>query len=115
LPLNKKEVIMFDKVEDIPLELELEFKKNGQRYCQIKRNNKAVIYSQKNEVGRMIGYEVWKIKIQKAFAFTNYQYPSKERIPGNNDFGKWAWSVGTLDRAEEILELLTHNKPVTRK
>jgi len=85
------------------------FRKNKQTYTQVRRGKKGIIWEQVNEVGLKIGYEVWKLKIQPAYGFEVNHYPEMEKKPGNNDFGKWAWSVGNMDRAEEYLAMIEND------
>ena len=88
--------------------------KNGYAYRQIKRNDKAAIYEQSvekevnGEIGKIVGHEVFRIQISKAYSLVQkngskkgqvYNYPAAERFPGNEDFGKWAWAYTTLDQA----------------
>lgn len=88
--------------------------KNGYEYTQIDRNAKAAIYEQKVEkeingnVGEIVGYEVFKIIVGKAYSLVQkhgnkkgevYNYPAAEKFPGNEDFGKWAWSFTTKNMA----------------
>ena len=79
------------------------YNKNGTFYTLVKRNNKAAIYSQKDSDGLLIGYEVFEVKIQPSFIFpgTSTVNPEKERFPGNEDFGKFAWSYCTETKALE--------------
>lgn len=86
-------------------------KKNGYAYTLIERTENAAIYSMVNEQypeDTSVGYEVFQITISKPCAIQQksgvkkgmwYQYPAKEKFPGNEDFGKTAWSFSDLDVA----------------
>jgi hypothetical protein len=88
--------------------------KNGYEYRLLDRSCKAAIYEQKvekeinGEIGKTVGYEVFQIIIGKAYSLVQkhgkkkgdiYQYPAAEKFPGNEDFGKWAWSYTSKDCA----------------
>ena len=98
-----------------PLKLEKIFRKNKQTYTQVKRGKKAVIYRQTNEEGIDVGYEVFMIKIQKAFGFVVNHYPAREKIPGNEAFGKWAWSLGSKESALEYFKMIESGTIRARK
>ena len=95
--------------------------KNGYLYKQIKRTDKVAIYEQSVEnenngdVGRVVAYEVFLIVIAKAYSLVQkhgqkqgqiYNYPASEKFPGNEDFGKWAWTFHTKDAAMEKFNAL---------
>ena len=88
--------------------------KNGYLYKQIKRTDKVAIYEQSVEnenngdVGRVVAYEVFLIVIAKAYSLVQkhgqkqgqiYNYPASEKFPGNEDFGKIAWTYNTKEAA----------------
>jgi hypothetical protein len=96
-----------------PKELDFEIRKNGYLYRQLRRGDKAFIYEQiDEESARTVGHEVFKRKVQRAqdvvLGGKEISYESKERFPGNNDFGSWAWAFRTLERAEEKFNELEH-------
>lgn len=95
--------------------------KNGYVYTQVARTDKAAIYEQKIEkeingqVGKSVGFEVFKIVVGKPYSLVQkhgkkkgevYHYPAAEKFPGNEDFGKIAWSFvnkeSALEKFEEI-------------
>ena len=87
--------------------------KNGYEYILIKRNKKAAIYSQKNidvPEDTSEGFEVFQIVLSKPYSIMQkngpsagmwYHYPLTEKFPGNEDFGKTAWSFTNKDSAEK--------------
>jgi hypothetical protein len=82
--------------------LPYEIRKNGYIYNLEKRGEKAMIYKQTcAEEGYVVGYEVFKRKIDKPKIVFGIELGEREIFPGNEDFGKWAWAVRTLERAEE--------------
>ena len=85
------------------------FRKNGYTYNQVTRGTKGIIWEQITKEGLKIGYEIWKLKIQPAYGFEVNHYPEMEKKPSNNDFGKWAWTVGTLERAEDFLAMIEND------
>ena len=64
----------------------------GYIFNQIKKNELGYIYEVK---GHNIHYEVFKKKINTLYDCVSY--------PTSKAFGKWAWSVGSFERANEIL------------
>jgi hypothetical protein len=107
-----------DEVNEGPIEkLPKTKNKNGFDYTMVKRNRKAVIYVQVNpEFPNVKGFEVSLISLTKPCAIQQkngskagmwYQYPRTEKFPGNEDFGKTAWSYCTLEQAEKKFEELS--------
>jgi hypothetical protein len=93
------------------------YNKRGMNYKLLKRNEKAAIYEQFSPDGLMVGYEVFSIHVNKSFVFPNGKInPSKEAYPGDEAFGKWAWSYtkNGLANAEKRFDEITNgiNKPV---
>lgn len=79
--------------------LPVELRKNKYDYKLFQRGNKACIYKQMDN-GKVIGYEVFLIKYTKARLMPNGDTISAhEKFPGNEDFGKTAWSCKELERA----------------
>jgi hypothetical protein len=66
-------------------------------YRQLARTDKACIYEQHLN-GEHIAWEVFKIRIRKADKLVSEPL---ERFPGNEDFGKWAWSYGIYSDYEK--------------
>jgi hypothetical protein len=80
-------------------------RKNGFIYEQVVRNEHAAIYAQK--VGGLeIGYEVFEIRQQKegsaVIGGASVQFKAKELFPGDNEFGRTAWSCKKLADAQAI-------------
>lgn len=81
----------------------LSFRKNGFDYQLVQQNDKVAIYSQ-NKFGRTFGWEVHKVRFlaERIAKFGNlvkvltYKY----RVPSNEDFGTYAWSFATLEKAQ---------------
>ena len=77
-----------------------EYKHSGMTFQQVARTKKAAIYKEKDSET----YEVFLIKTAKATTIKAggkmTDVPARERIPGNNDFGVWAWSYTSKDAAE---------------
>lgn len=76
-------------------------------YEQVKRNERAAIYrrSVKN-TGDLEGFEVFRIKIEPKGKriFKKVLEDDIEHYPSVGEFGKCAWFVMTLERAEEIFQ-----------
>ena len=84
--------------------LPMEYPLYGNKFKQIKKTDKAVIYAA--EEGDSTIYEVFCVKVAKAtvIKMNNSTIPARERIPGNEDFGKWAWTTRSEERANAIFE-----------
>jgi hypothetical protein len=92
------------------------FRKNGLDYRLLDRNDSYALYelTYKDQVGSaIVGYEVDRIRIQKAHTMFGRTYPDAEVIPGNEEFGmdgselvrSKSFFPQELDRAEEYLNL----------
>lgn len=75
-------------------------KKSVFEYVQIAREDHKAIYSQSYE-GKIIAYEVFKVKLAKETELFGTIIPEHEKFPGDNDFGVTAWSCKSLDKAME--------------
>lgn len=76
-------------------------RKNGFYYVQVLRGERSFIYEQRI-TPEIKYYEVFELRIQPAKTFpSGKSYPAKEKFPGNEDFGEWAWSCRTYERAYE--------------
>lgn len=91
-----------------------ELRKNGFTYRLVERNNKRCIYSQLNELGKIMGYEVFLTKLgdlkkaKKRWAILKNQKINLddfeeyyEIFPSDEEFGLRAWTYPTLQKAEE--------------
>lgn len=82
-------------------------RRKGFFYNLEKRGTKALIYKQTDaEDGYIAAYEVFKIKVDKPKVVFGIQLNEREIFPANEDFGKWAWSCPTLERAEKKFQFL---------
>lgn len=86
-------------------ELELEIRKGGFLYKQMLRTDNVALYSQWDG-GRIVCYEVFRIKIQKERKWKSKTFPRKEVYPRNDDFGYSAWAPSSYERAESIYNRL---------
>ena len=76
-------------------------------YTQIKRNEKAAIYERTvQKTGRFDGYEVFRIFVflKGKKIFKKVYAEDTEHYPASSAFGKIAWYVTDLKKAEEILK-----------
>jgi hypothetical protein len=74
--------------------------KNSYVYNLILRGEKAIIYEQiEPEENVIVGYEVFRRKIDKPKVVFGVELGEMEVFPGNEDFGKWAWSITDKERA----------------
>ena len=59
-----------------------------------------MIYEQiDTEDNSTVAYELFKRRIDKPKVIFGISLPEREKFPGNEDFGKWAWACTSLDRA----------------
>lgn len=76
-----------------------------------KRGTKALIYRQiSDEGGDLVAYEVFKIKVDSPKIVFGVSLNEREIFPANEDFGKWAWTFPTRERAEERFQHLENLK-----
>lgn len=89
-----------EEIRKLPMEYPL----YGNKFKQIKKTDKAVMYAAKE--GESTIFEVFVLKIAKAtvIKMNNSTIPARERIPGNEDFGKWAWTTRDEERANLIFD-----------
>jgi hypothetical protein len=86
------------------------FRKNGFNYTLISLGQKACIYEQTyTQIPPVSYFEVFRIREQKAFTINGRDYPAKFQIPGNEDFGNWAWSFRDKDKAVAEFNRLENN------
>ena len=86
-----------DEIKKLPED----FRRNNYNYVQVRRGKNGFIYAQKSmyTLGKIIAWEVFVRKVSPAVEVEGNLLPDRERIPGNNDFGSWAWSFSDYDRA----------------
>jgi hypothetical protein len=88
-----------------------EIKKNTYLYKFCKRGKRAIIYEQIDpEFGKTVAFEVFRRKIDKPKVIFGIQLNEREIFPGNEDFGKWAWTLSSLEKALEKFEFLENQK-----
>jgi hypothetical protein len=80
--------------------LPLKLRKNGFNYTQVLRKGKKAIYEQ-TITSEIKQYEVFKIRTRPDKIFKGNLICGGEVFPGNEDFGKSAWSCRTYDKALE--------------
>jgi hypothetical protein len=88
------------KIEKLPLN----FKKNGHMYNQVKRTDKVAMYHVTDpETSNVIATEVFLVKVMMNRRFGDKVYPPTEILPGNGEFGKWAWCFGYFGGKGQVL------------
>ena len=80
-------------------------RKNGFDYTQVRRGQRSFVFRQ-HATPKLDYYEVFLIKIRPAGEVFGKWQPAKERFPGNEDFGNWAWSYSTIEAAMQKYEEL---------
>lgn len=76
-----------------------DFIKGGFLYRLIAEGRNGLVYEQKSKKGVIVSYEVHKIRLRHNLSIQNIKFGSIQRMPSNNDFGVWAWSINDLERA----------------
>ena len=87
--------------------LENEIKKNGYDYICLLRGLKAFVYFQSLN-GEPVAYEVFKKRINKAYEISGVHIEEGEAFPGNEAFGKWAWTYNTEAEAKKKFGEIEH-------
>lgn len=85
-------------------EIELNFTYKGDEFKRIDKNGRGYIYERIHGLKKY--YEVFEIKESEILSDFEKKIGSgefKHRYPKDEDFGKWAWCCGSIDRAFEIL------------
>jgi len=85
--------------------LEKEIKTNGTLYSLVKRESWKAMY--RAEAGH---YEVFRVKILPEGEIMGNPVPEREKFPGNEDFGKFAWCLSSREKADEIYNNLIEKK-----
>ena len=98
------------------LELPKTLNKNNLFYEQMKRTPYVAMYALRlAEGGQIAGYEVFRIRVDKACVAFGKMKPEKEHFPGNEEFGRFAWSWLTIEQAEKCFSELCAGNPQKRK
>jgi hypothetical protein len=92
--------------------LETEFvlnadKRGDNTFRQVKRNEHAAIYQRFNMEGKPLEFEVFQIKVAGGNEIFGRYYEEYEQYPGAAAFGRTAWSVNSLQRAQQIFDEIT--------
>jgi hypothetical protein len=85
------------------MKIKQSFQKNGFIYKLDVQGKRAVMYSQWND-NEIVGYEIHRLRIR----IGEYLEGSvtSNRLPRDEDFGKWAWSFKTKIRAISMFHLI---------
>lgn len=86
--------------------LSTEFTYDGFDYRLVKRQGDVAIFSQSS--GKLvISYEVVIIRVKPAKTFPGGRVvPEREAYPTNEEWGKYAWTCATRERADERFQAL---------
>jgi len=80
-------------------------RKNGFTYTQVCRGARSCVYAQ-HVTPIVTYYEVFLIKVSQECYIDGKLIETRERFPGNEDFGLTAWTYRSLKEAEEKFEKL---------
>ena len=67
----------------------------GIQYNKVQQGRKAVIYSSEHSC------EVFKLRVAKPTVVKDVPVPERYKVPGNEDFGGWAWCISNRGKAME--------------
>jgi Iap family predicted aminopeptidase len=101
----------------IPLQnckaLQHNLRKNSYNYSLVLRGLRSFIFRQDVTPNKHY-YEVFRKRVRSANCINGKIIPAREVFPGNEDFGKWAWSCFTYEQAlkrfKEIEKITPKNK-----
>jgi hypothetical protein len=82
------------------------FRKQGFDYTQLRRTGDIAVYEQSQD-GKLIAYEVFEVQKNEAREIAGVLIPASESVPGNNSWGKTAytvWDSSEVPRFEAILQ-----------
>lgn len=83
---------------------------NGFIYHPMQSGNRAVLYEQKDGK-RVVGFEVHILRTRPTKIVKDKTLRICNRWPINEEFGKWAWSYDTLEKAmQKFSELEANSK-----
>jgi hypothetical protein len=84
--------------------------KNGFTYTQVLREGRKYIYQQ-TLTEKTSYFEVFIARINREHDFSGIHFEEKELFPGNEDFGKTAWSCRTYMDAKIRFDKLRTGDP----
>jgi hypothetical protein len=80
--------------------LATEFRHGGFRYRQVKREGNVAIFAQ-SKGGAVLSYEVVVVRVKPGgVAPSGTVFPTREAYPSTAEWGQFAWTCMTLERAE---------------
>lgn len=87
--------------------LAISYSKNGYNFALVKRVEDVAIYKQTSqETGRTLAFEVFEIQKNKTKNFGGKIIDPWESIPSNEDWGRLAFTVWSIPKAEEKMQYL---------
>jgi hypothetical protein len=100
--------------------LETEFvlnadKRGDNTFKQVKRNDFAAIYHRFDMEGKPLEFEVFAVKKAGGTTVFGRYYEPYEQYPGAAAFGRTAWSVNSIQRAQQIFEEITAGKGLRKQ
>lgn len=90
-------------------QLEIEFTKSEWHHQQVYRDGLFAIYKRWKGEGSSVHFEAIRIKENPAGIRFNKEFEAAESYPGENMFGRTAFSCPTYDRAMERLKEMKAN------
>lgn len=93
-------------------QITIAFKTNGNSYSLMSDTPNALLWRGQTPSGSEF-FEVWEkrfSKKDKKIAGGNIVPAGSQLRPGNEDFGAWAWSFYSVNRALQKLDVLNHTR-----
>jgi len=104
-----------DQSEDSINLLPAKLRKNGFLYTLVQRGRRSCIYRQDVSPG-ISNYEVFQLKIRPLWKIKGKVIPAREVFPSDGDFGIWAWSHRSREKAmQKYVELEGAESQMTAK
>lgn len=82
--------------------LDTEIKANGHNYVLHLRTKNFACYRQFTKEGKLVAFELFRVKFRKEENIGGVTYPTRETYPSTTDFGNTAWSLRWNTKNEEI-------------
>lgn len=80
--------------------LATEYRKNGYNYKLVRRTAYAAMFSQHNDEGKLVSYEVGRVKSDNGGTFAGVTIEPGERFWSNEDFGVIAKTTPSREMAD---------------
>lgn len=101
-------------METQELKLAEQFTFDNFEFTQLKRAGDVALFKKKKPEHARESYELVIVQHYPAAIIHGRQYPNRETMTGNEQWGESAWSFSDLEHAETAFTLLCESKPQGR-